>query len=85
MIDRLNGIRIVSNYGVGVDHINVKEVVERGIPVGNTPGVLNGATADMGMARVERSVDFLLACERAGIKDVEAFKKKVAGKRPTER
>jgi glyoxylate reductase len=50
MIDRLNGIRIVSNYGVGVDHINVKEVTERGIPVGNTPGVLNGATADMGIA-----------------------------------
>jgi glyoxylate reductase len=49
-IDRLNGIRIVSNYGVGVDHINVKEVTERGIPVGNTPGVLNGATADMGIA-----------------------------------
>ncbi len=50
MLDKLNGIRVVSNYGVGVDHINVKEVVERGVACGNTPGVLNGATADMGMA-----------------------------------
>lgn len=50
MLDKLNGVRIVSNYGVGVDHINVKEVVERGIACGNTPGVLNGATADMGIA-----------------------------------
>lgn len=50
IMDRLPGIRIISNYGVGVDHIDVKAAAERGIPVGNTPGVLNGATADLGMA-----------------------------------
>ena len=50
MLDRLPGVRIISNYGVGVDHINVPDAAARGVPVGNTPGILDGATADMGMA-----------------------------------
>jgi glyoxylate reductase len=47
LLDRLPGVRIISNFGVGVDHIDVPEAARRGIPVGNTPGVLDGATADM--------------------------------------
>jgi len=50
MLDRLPNVKIVSNYGVGVDHIDVAACNRRGIPVGNTPSVLNGATADMGLA-----------------------------------
>lgn len=49
MMDRLPGLRVISNYGVGVDHIDVNAAKSRGIPVGNTPGILNGATADMAM------------------------------------
>ena len=48
MMDRALGLRVISNYGVGVDHIDVEAAQERGIPVGNTPSVLDGATADMG-------------------------------------
>src|SRR5215471_9567409 len=48
MLDRLPGLKVVSNYGVGVDHIRLPEAAKRGIPVGNTPGILDGATADMG-------------------------------------
>jgi glyoxylate reductase len=48
MLDRLPSLRVISNYGVGVDHIRVAEAAARGIPVGNTPGILDGATADMG-------------------------------------
>ncbi len=48
MLDRLPGLVVISNYGVGVDHINLKDAAARGIPVGNTPGILDGATADMG-------------------------------------
>jgi glyoxylate reductase len=48
MLDRLPGVRVISNYGVGVDHISLAEAAARGIPVGNTPGILDGATADMG-------------------------------------
>lgn len=50
LLDRLPGLKVVSNYGVGVDHIRLPAAKERGIPVGNTPGILDGATADMGMA-----------------------------------
>jgi len=50
VIDRLTGVRIISNYGVGVDHINIPDAAARGIPVGNTPGILDGATADMAFA-----------------------------------
>jgi len=48
LLDRLTSLRVISNYGVGVDHIRVHEAARRGIVVGNTPGILDGATADMG-------------------------------------
>jgi glyoxylate reductase len=50
LLDRLPGVRVISNFGVGVDHIDVPEAAARNIPVGNTPGVLDGATADMAFA-----------------------------------
>lgn len=50
MLDRLPGVRVISNYGVGVDHINVADAAARRIPVGNTPNILDGATADAGFA-----------------------------------
>jgi glyoxylate reductase len=50
MLDRLPSVKVISNYGVGVDHIRLGAAAARGIPVGNTPGILDGATADMGMA-----------------------------------
>ncbi|HEY8506201.1 MAG TPA: D-glycerate dehydrogenase [Gemmataceae bacterium] len=50
MLDRLPGVRVISNFGVGVDHIDVAAATARGIPVGNTPGVLDGATADLAFA-----------------------------------
>ena len=49
-MDLLPRLAVVSNYGVGVDHIDVAAVTGRGIPVGNTPGVVDGATADLAMA-----------------------------------
>jgi glyoxylate reductase len=50
LLDRLPGVKVVSNFGVGVDHIDVRAAAERGIPVGNTPGILDGATADLAFA-----------------------------------
>lgn len=50
LLDRLPAVRVISNFGVGVDHIDVAAATKRGIPVGNTPGVLDGATADMAFA-----------------------------------
>ena len=57
---RLPKLRVVSNYGVGVDHIDVEAARRLNIPVGNTPHVLNGATADQAMT-------LLLAAGRAVI------------------
>jgi glyoxylate reductase len=50
MMDRFPNLKVVSNYGVGVDHIDLDAAAGRGVPVGNTPGVLEAATADLGFA-----------------------------------
>jgi len=50
LLDALPGLRVVSNFGVGVDHIDLTAAAARGIPVGNTPGTLDGATADLAFA-----------------------------------
>ena len=47
IMDKFPNLKIISNCGVGVDHINVEDAKSRGILVGNTPGVLSEATADM--------------------------------------
>ena len=52
MLARYPGLKVVSNFGVGVDHIDVKAATARGIPVGNTPGILDGATADLAFALI---------------------------------
>ena len=43
-------LRAISNYAVGVDNIDLGEATARGIPVGNTPGVLTDSTADLAVA-----------------------------------
>jgi glyoxylate reductase len=43
-------LRVVSNYAVGFDNVDVAECARRGIPVGNTPGVLTETTADLAFA-----------------------------------
>jgi len=40
-------LRVVSNLAVGVDNVDLVEATRRGIPVGNTPGVLTETTADL--------------------------------------
>ena len=47
IMDRMPKLKVISNMGVGVDHIRVPDAAERGIAVGNTPGFVDGATADM--------------------------------------
>lgn len=43
-------LRLIANYGAGVDHIDVETARSRGILVSNTPGVVTDDTADMVMA-----------------------------------
>jgi len=61
-------LKLIANFGTGVDNIDVKTALERGIAVTNTPGVLTEDTADMTMA-------LILAVPRRlveGVKELEA-------------
>jgi glyoxylate reductase len=77
--DRLDGrvlsragerLRLIAQFGAGVDNIDVQTAVQRGITVTNTPGVLTDDTADITMALIlmvpRRLVD--------GVKAIEADK-----------
>lgn len=68
LMDAAGTLRVISNYAVGYDNIDVKAATERGIPVGNTPGVLTETTADLAFAllmavarRVVEGVDYVRA------------------------
>jgi glyoxylate reductase len=59
LTDRIDGalmeaagpqLKVISNLAVGYDNIDVAAAHERGIKVGNTPGVLTDATADLAWA-----------------------------------
>ena len=50
-----SGVKVIANYAVGFNNINIKEANKRGITVTNTPGVLTEAVA-------EHTVAFMLAC-----------------------
>jgi lactate dehydrogenase-like 2-hydroxyacid dehydrogenase len=59
-------LKVVSNFAVGFDNIDVPAVTRRGIPAGNTPGVLTQTTADLAFAllmaaarRIPESVDYV--------------------------
>jgi len=43
-------LKVISNYAVGFDNVDAVEATRRGIPVGNTPGVLTDTTADLAFA-----------------------------------
>jgi glyoxylate reductase len=42
-------LKLIANFGVGYNHIDVKSAAPKGIRVSNTPGVLTDATADIAM------------------------------------
>jgi glyoxylate reductase len=47
LLEKTPRLRVVSNMAVGVDNIDVRACTQRGIPVGNTPGAMTDATADL--------------------------------------
>jgi glyoxylate reductase len=68
LMDAAPRLKVVSNYAVGFNNIDVAAATERGIAVGNTPGVLTDATADMAFCllitaarRLVESVDYAQA------------------------
>jgi len=61
LLARLPQLRVVSNFGVGVDHVDLAACEARGIPVGNTPGCLDASTADMTFALLLASARLVVA------------------------
>ena len=64
LMDRMPSLKVISNFGVGVDHIDLAAARARGIPVGNTPHILDGATADMTFALLLTAARNLVIGER---------------------
>ena len=68
LLDRNPALRVVSNFAVGYDNIDVPAATERGVAVCNTPGVLTETTADFAFTllvaaarRVVEGVDYVRA------------------------
>ena len=50
VMDSAPNLKIIANYAVGIDNIDVEEATKRGILVTNTPGVLTETVADLAWA-----------------------------------
>ncbi len=57
-------LKVISNHAVGYDNINVAEATARCIPVGNTPGILTDATADLTFALLLAAARRVVEAER---------------------
>lgn len=64
-------LRVVSNYGVGVDHIDLEAAKAHGVAVANLPDEVTYSTAEMAMA-------LMLACVRR-IGEADRFMRKTGG------
>jgi glyoxylate reductase len=51
-LNHATGLKMIANYGVGYDNIDLPAATNRKIPVSNTPGVLTDATADLAFALI---------------------------------
>lgn len=57
-------LRVVSNFGVGYDNVDVPAATERGVLVCNTPGVLSDAVADLTIGLIIALARNIVATER---------------------
>jgi glyoxylate reductase len=64
LLDANPQLRFISSMSVGVDHIDVAAATARGIPVGNTPGVLVETTADASFALLLAAARRLVEADR---------------------
>lgn len=70
LLDTNPGLCVVANMAVGFDNVDVPAATARGVPIGNTPGVLTDTTADFAFAllmsaarRVVEGVDYVRAAK----------------------
>ena len=69
--------RLIANFGVGVNHIDLSAAASSGLAVSNTPGVLTDATADLALTLM------LMVSRRAGEGERELRAGEWQGWRPT--
>lgn len=63
-LDSAPHLRVVSQMAVGTDNIDVDECTRRGIPVGNTPGVLTETTADLAFGLILATARRIVEADR---------------------
>ncbi|WP_213881135.1 2-hydroxyacid dehydrogenase [Pseudomonas sp. dw_358] len=69
VLERLPHLRVVTSFGVGYDALDMAYLADRGIPVSNTPDVLNNAVAETAlglMLAVSRKISLADRFVRAG-------------------
>lgn len=64
LMDRAPRLKVISNCAVGYDNIDVPAATQRGIAVGNTPGVLTETTADFAFALLLAAARRVVEAER---------------------
>src|SRR5574341_2247579 len=64
LMDALPKLEIISNFGVGVDSIDLAAAKQRGIIVTNTPDVLNECVADTALALILNTLRCFPQAER---------------------
>ncbi len=81
-------LRLIAQFGAGVDNIDVQSAVQRGITVTNTPGVLTDDTADVTMAlilavprRLHEGIQLMAAGKFDGWAPTWMMGRRLAGKR----
>jgi glyoxylate reductase len=81
-------LKLIANYGAGVDHIDVATARQRGILVSNTPGVVTDDTADMTMAlmlavtrRIPEGLSMMQTGEWQGWSPMALLGGRIGGKR----
>ncbi|WP_343080981.1 D-glycerate dehydrogenase [Ostreiculturibacter nitratireducens] len=81
-------LKLIANYGAGVDHIDVQSARQRGVLVSNTPGVVTEDTADMALAlilgvvrRIPEGLQVMQAGEWQGWAPTAFMGGRIAGRR----
>ena len=81
-------LKLIANYGAGVDHIDVATARQRGILIANTPGVVTDDTADMVMAlmlsvtrRIPQGLAEMQAGDWSGWAPMAHLGRRIGGKR----
>ncbi len=64
LIDQLPNLKVIAQYAVGYDNIDVEEATRRGIIVTNTPGVLTETTADLAWSLIMATARRIVEADR---------------------